>query len=378
MLGAMRAREGLALLARAIAAPDCGRELLRGLRERDATALLELAFAHGVDAWLAEVVDPADRAWAVGDRRLRFVAARVRARRELDAFAAIADAGGWPWLTLKGQALAEDVYPRPHMRFGVDADVLVAPADFPAVVAALTDSGWRLLDRNWPLVHRVAPAQLRMQSPRGQLFDVHWHLVNSAQQRGAFTLPTRDLLDRRRALPSGLPVLSVADGFVHVALHAALSGATKLLWLADTHLAGRAMPAWGDVAAAVRASGTGVPVATTLNRAARWFPDSPAPAELHGPAAWRAICRTVDGVSPLGEDPARPSISRSFASASLPTRSGTLVSAARRGTAWVRSGAPRRRAVADWRDPESRASALHAVDDPSARQAYFATVTSAR
>lgn len=334
--------------------------------------LIPLARAHGVEAWLAGHA-PRGEAWgALHEQRARFAAARVRALAELQAVGAVLDKINCPWAVLKGQALAEDAYPRPYLRYGLDDDVLVPAARFGDVIEALTAVGWTLLDRNWPLIRRILPGELRLQSPRGRLLDLHWHLLDAPKLRDAYVLPTEPLLARRRAISSGLPALDPADQLVHVAVHAAQSGATRLSWLLDTILSLRASPDWGCVTRAVRQARAQHALALVVARANRWLA-TPSPDVGAGPAWW-AVCRAVDRLSPLGARPDAPSLARSFARSTMP---GTLASVAelvRHGSAWTGAGRPQTPQMPANRSASDPRSPLHPVPDVVAQRQYLAII----
>src|SRR6185437_16415495 len=163
---------------------------------------------------------------------------------------------GIDWLVLKGPALAHSVYPRPDLRHYVDLDLLVSPADFGALLAVLEAAGYQLVDRNWPLLARDLPGELRLRSPRGVLLDLHWSIFNDAGRRASFSAPTAALLADRRELSVGFPALSATDQLVHAGIHAALSGANRLGWLLDVQLAA-ATADWPAVVGAARRIGAG-------------------------------------------------------------------------------------------------------------------------
>jgi hypothetical protein len=317
--------------------------------------------------------------WAeLADQRVRFHAARLRTTavaQDLDrALVGI----GCPWLVFKGPALAQSVYPRPDLRFGVDLDVLVPPARFGAALSALTDdAGFELLDLNWPLIEHSAPGEVRVRSPRGVLVDLHWSVINDRSVRRVLRLGTDELLGRRRLLDGGLPALDDVDQLVHLGVHGALSGGTKLSWLLDADLAGRAIADWTDVLARCGATGTARMLAVILARAQRvWHTPVPAPVlrTLGGGAVWRVISRGVDRASPIGPDPDQPSLARAWARGVRPSAGASLAEVARRGGDWIRSGGPRTRSsspVADAGDPRSP---LHPVPDEAARARYLARV----
>jgi len=94
------------------------------------------------------------------------------------------DAGGIPWIVLKGIALAETVYPHFALRPASDIDVLVPRRDFLKAHAALSSMGYRAVDS--------LPGEA-LGNPEGYLASVeyrndsdsppihlHWHPVNTS------------------------------------------------------------------------------------------------------------------------------------------------------------------------------------------------------
>ena len=239
------------------------------------------------------------------------------------------------------------------------------------MLEVLQRDGWRLIDRNWPLLMTSRPGQLRLVSPSGSLLDLHWHLLNNPRLRGEFPISSKEILARRRVLPSGLPSLDAVDQLVHLAIHGALSGANRLSWLADAGLAARSFNDWSavdDVAAAFGARACAQPDPAAGAPMAR---DSVLPSGT-ADAAWQALCRTVDRISPLVADPDRPAAGRSFARSVRATPARSVAEFARHGLAFARTGARRR--SSPLADPANPASPLHVVDDPHARERYLATV----
>lgn len=385
----------LSTLCRLVCVPDRVRPVVEAASTDDARRLIDLARAHGVEAWLAGMLagmlagaDPETGhehpAWAeLAAQRLRFVAAAGAARVLVTDFAAVADPRGIDWAVLKGLAAAETLYPKVSMRYGVDTDVLVRPGDFERCVAALESAGWIVVDCNWPLLARTEPAQLRLRSPAGGLLDLHWHLIAERGHRRAVRLDTDELLGRRLALASGLVGLDPVDQALHLGVHAALSGADRLTWLLDTALAAarvRSAGRWAELVDRAHRSATAPALALVLLRAVRWLPELAGPVAdsaglgaLAGPG-WRRFCRSVDRVSPLGEDPRRPSLARAVARSVRGSGAASLAEVLRHGSAYLRAGAPGARQEAWLSDPTDPRSSLYPVDAPAARSRYFTAV----
>ena len=199
----------LRTLAGTLATASNAAAILREVPDQQVPDLIALARAHGVEAWLAGHMPSKVGPWQpLAEQRIRFGANLARVRATVDWFAAVAERVGCEWVVVKGIALAEDVYRDPRLRFSVDVDVLVDPTAFRVVLEVLQRDGWRLIDRNWPLLMTSRPGQLRLVSPSGSLLDLHWHLLNNPRLRGEFPISSKEILARRRVLPSGVPALA--------------------------------------------------------------------------------------------------------------------------------------------------------------------------
>lgn len=358
-------------LAAVLRDPD--RVRLADLTAVEAAELIGLSRAHGVEAWLTAA---AATGWPstelqqqVDLQRIRFKAAAARDARELAAFGSLAATVDCEWVAVKGQATAISLYPQPFWRYGVDVDVLVDPRRFADLCQALLAAGWRLLDRNWPLLAATEPGELLFTSPTGTLFDVHWHLMTSPRLRSSFPFETRALLGRRRSLPTGLPALSGDDQLVHLAVHAALSGANRLSWLLDTGLAATQVEDWRRLSRTADEVQAGAALELVLGRAGRWLGTPTGSSSL-----WAGAFGLVDRLSPLGPDPDRPSVARAFARSVRSSGPRSLLEFLRHGLAFARSGAPRQRPLSPLQDAADRRSPRHDAPDAAAQQRYFAAV----
>lgn len=371
------------LVSRVVGAPSLaeGTTLLEAVPPPSVSDLAALARRHGLEAWLSAGAPPGDAFEPLRAQRSGFLAAQARVRAVLADLTEVFTQLHCEWAVLKGPALAHTVYPRSDLRHAVDLDVLVPPSRFGDVLAALEASpDFALLDLNWPLTAAAVPGELRVQSRRGVLVDLHWSVLDGPGLRRRFSMPTMKLFSRvRRLEPSGIPALSAVDQLVHLGVHGALSGANRLVWLLDAHLAARHDPDWDAVRAAAEAMGATASLAVVLARARRLW-DTPVPPrllrQLAGGAVWRGIDRLVDATGPVRGDPARSAAARAWARSARTPRLSTLAEFGRHGLAWVRAGTPR-----VWRaisfDPSDPASPLHRVDDPAARRRYLDSVAAA-
>jgi hypothetical protein len=213
---------------------------------------------------------------------------------ELERLATVLDAAGVPWAAFKGPVLATLVYERPDLRFYNDLDVLVDPTGLRDVLQALDVHGVDYVDRNWRLIARDARGELTALLPHGTALDLHWSLINDARVRRQFRLGTRDLLSRRVHRKVGareVPVLEPHDRVVHLAVHAALSGGYRLLWLADLDRALAFCDA-DTLLERTRQTGTTLVVAAVLERCNRVL-GTPIPA-FRSDRVWRELLQRVD------------------------------------------------------------------------------------
>jgi hypothetical protein len=235
------------LAARAVARPP---PPLDGLSAEDWLALVEAGFRGGVLAALAPRLPPAPEV------RARF--ARLAAAQRLEAAArqsslaevlGLLAARGLRAAPLKGPALAERLYPDPALRPSGDLDVLVAPADLEAAVAALGAGGFVL--QRGPLERhaRRHGHHLALSAPGLAPLELHFRPLSAFSS----DLPAAELLGRARPrrLASGAEVLVLApeDELVVLAVHAVEHQARRPGWILDLLLLLDATPAldWGAV-----------------------------------------------------------------------------------------------------------------------------------
>ena len=241
-------------------------------------------------------------------------AAHLRVLADLDHVRASLSEAALPFLVVKGPVLSEHIYPSPDLRTYEDLDLLIPPGSFERAVDALREGGSLLLDRNWALTRADTRGQLHFQLPMGTLADVHWHLLNRENVREGFSITTDDLFERSREVDVGgrsLPTLDPVDTLLHVALHAALSGGDRLIWLKDIE---RALvvdhPPWDDVIARAGAWKAGRSIAITFLRARRSL-GAPIPDEvleaLFASRLWRSISERIDRRSPTERSVGRES-----------------------------------------------------------------------
>lgn len=363
-------------------------DAVRGLRVDDGAAarvarlaslpaddVVDVADAHRVTPalarHLARVADtPPDLAAAVAPERTEQVLRHLATLADLGPMAAALDAADAPWVVVKGPVVAATLWPAPDMRGYLDLDVVVHPARFEAALDALHDLGARQLDLAWRLVHRQMRAELSFVLPGGTLLDLHWHPVNGAAARRRLRWDVGGLLERRRTVAVGstrLPTLDPVDTFLHLAYHAAHSGAHRLLWLADVAYGLGAAGDLAEVSRRATAARLDLAVRVVTDRAGLVLGPLPPVAWVSGRgAAWRRLVRAVDARSAVP----RPGIAgRTGGGLFRATRTTTAGSLA----ALAAQGAGRLRPVPG---ASTDVNPLHVADgDLAARRAYLAVVS---
>ena len=220
--------------------------------------------------------------------------------RELTRVIGTLAAAGVQALVAKGAALAYSVYPAPHLRPRVDADLLVRHDDLARVLAVLTDLGYARAAQNvGELVsHQVG---LGRTDSHGvwHAVDVHWKIANP--QVFADLLSVTTLLADSVPLPALGPHARMprADyalllAVVHAAAHH--TRRPRLIWLYDLHLLCTRMSA-DDMERAVagaRATGLAALCAAALRETRQTF-DTP----IEG-----RVFEALDAVDPRTEAPA--------------------------------------------------------------------------
>ena len=260
--------------------------------------------------------------------RVQLVAMRDEAlRHHIRALAAtrviterLADAGVGV-LVVKGPVLAEHLHAAPDMRPYNDLDVLVRGAALETAVGALASQGWRVLDRNWELLNRVGAGQLHVDGPYGTPIDLHWQLVFREDIRRSFPVRVPELFDRSRSIEAGgveMRTLDAVDTLLHLCLHAAQSGAHRLIWLKDVERSVKVdRPDWDELVRRAGARRLGLVCALVLSKTQRAIgaavPDDVLKALA--PRKARIAFSAVDKLAPAQKATSRGSPSRMLAKA---------------------------------------------------------------
>lgn len=217
--------------------------------------LVEAARFHRVAPLVLSVLGRSARPGlnALEADRLRAMATHLQACGVIEQLAH--ELAGLAWAILKGPVFSEVAHPVPGLRSYNDVDVLVAPESLREVCRRLHLAGWLLADYEDMLAAKDPPGEMHWVSPTGALVDLHWSITNMPSRRRLFAVPTAELLERRVAValgPTSVWTLDPYDTFVHACLHAAQSGANKLLYLVDVDGLSRHVDDWDEVVTRAR------------------------------------------------------------------------------------------------------------------------------
>lgn len=232
--------------------------------------LVSLARYHAVAGIVHERLAPLDvpeaLLHALAEQREEAVRRHLLVTWALARLQPVLDASPVPWAVVKGPVLAE-LHGAPGRRSYRDLDLLVDPAGFADVLERLQAAGGELLDSNWRVLRRELRGELHLGLPGGVPLDLHWSLIN--MYRASTSVDSAEMLARRVSMEMGgvrAWSLEPTDRLVHVAVHGALSGADRLMWMKDLDLATRA---------------AGVDWRAVVERSERWHVARPVGLMLH-------------------------------------------------------------------------------------------------
>jgi Uncharacterised nucleotidyltransferase len=300
-------------------------DVRRGLRRANQAEIPHAARYHRV---VAPVHDALRRVEGVDSGALRLLhglhqegtlarfAAVQRLHQVRDAFGDV----DFHWLVLKGPVLSEVVYRRHGLRLFHDLDVLVRPEDFGAALSQLEAAGFGMLDPNWSFHLKWVAAELRLGRDGGADIDLHWQLPFSRQIRRFFRIPIEEMIERSRELVvHSVPVrtLDEVDTVLHLALHAALEGGDRLVWLKDVQQAiSVASLDWDLLVERARLWRVNMPVGTILARVTSTLGATVPPRvvrELLPQQAFRIAVEVADRLFPPQRSTARGTIATHLA-----------------------------------------------------------------
>jgi hypothetical protein len=156
---------------------------------------------------------------------------------------ALLHAHGVTPVLLKGVPLAHTAYPEPHLRPGVDVDLMIAPTQRRVVAGVLGQQGYATTAfQGGALVNAQASYWRDLPAGVSMTFDVHWRIHTSPLFAHALTYA--ELRARAQPVPAlGPHALGPApvDALLHGCLHRAGvvardPRAGRLIWLYDLHL----------------------------------------------------------------------------------------------------------------------------------------------
>lgn len=336
------------------------------------------ALAHGVldpmaKALLARPDLGDDDRSAVDRARLGTTVRHLHLVSQLRLLGEALDRAAVPWVVFKGPVLAIEAYGNPALRRYADIDVLVAGRHFGAAIDGLAAAGARLLDTNWAYQLSAARAEASLEMPGGAQVDLHWHLCNERVVRTDTDLPIEAMLARRRRLTIApgidVPALDRTDSFLATALHAAMNGAYRLLWVKDVErlAAASSQEEWDLLVQRCRAGRVGVPVALALLRSRRLLgADVPeaVPGALLAGRPWAVLLRRQEAAA----GPAAIVYQRRSGRAAIAASRDGLWATARAATAEI-TRRTRSNGSAGGKNP------LYAEnEDPRARERYLEAV----
>lgn len=279
------------------------------------------------------------------------------------------------WAVAKGPVLANTIWPHADMREFTDLDLFVHPQDFRTALAALEGLDCQYVDRNWPEILRQRRAELALTGPSGFAIDLHWDVVVSPSARRWFKADLPAMLSRARTVQLTpdleAPTFDASDSVLHLAHHAAHSGANRLVWLADVlHASASPELDWRAVARRAERAGMAITVGMVLARTERTFElDYPLPPSLRRAAEKSLpgrVAASRDNRRPFPHLPDDPALSGiEYASA----RRGNVSSAAAAISQWF--GVRRTEWRVNRHGPD-RNPLDERVDDEQAKRAYLA------
>ena len=376
MTGRVRRRRGEDPVSATLLRASALRPATAPVLPEDRDELVSAARFHRV-APLVNVVsretDP-QLAGLLAPDRLRAITFHVRACDVLTALGELLD--DVRWVSFKGAVYSEHAHPVAGLRTYNDVDVLVAPSDLRDVTGRLLAAGWSVADFRDMLRDPQVPGEMHWMSPFGVVVDLHWSMVNTAARRRLFTIPTDELLSGRVSVQLGAGrawTLDPVDALVHACVHAAGSGANKLVYLVDVDRLGRAVEDWGRVVDVAARWGAQAQVALVLRRAERVL-GMPLPPGLFDrlgvPHGVRALMAATDWASPVHEVRRDEGLSRFVARAVRRTTAATATTTVRNAGHWLRSRRLGAQEVGSARSPgdaDSLEVYLSAVESAAAR-----------
>lgn len=307
------------------------------------------------------------------------VATHLRALADHRRVEALLTAAGVEHLVVKGPVLAEHHHGGPDLRAYRDLDLLVRGRDLRVAWTALAAAGLGVVDRNWDLLTEAVAGEVHLVAPFGTAIDLHWALVFRNSLRQVFPIDVEELFTAARDVAVGtgtMRTLDPADTLLHLCLHAAQSGASRLVWLQDVSRCVEVdRPEWGEVVGRAHRRGLGPVAALVLRRAAATLGTPVSREVLHAldPShTSRAAMAVADALTPAAGASSRGSPARLLAKSTRGTWAATRSEVGRKAASLRPSG------LALLRDPGARpdqgADLLVEAGGDAGRERYFRAV----
>ncbi|MCB0910702.1 MAG: nucleotidyltransferase family protein [Propionibacteriaceae bacterium] len=238
--------------------------------------------------------------------------------------------GDVDWLVFKGPYLSEFAHPVAGLRMYGDVDILVPATRLRQTHERVLAEGWRVISSDETLSQSVLSGEFTIANRARLPVDVHWSMLADGALRSRLPVSTRAILDRREQVAIGGAPVAVperADALVHLCVHSALDGATKLLHLLDADQLARQIDDWDAVFSRSRAWGVSPQVALVLGRIRRLL-EAPVPEaasrELGMSGAFDAMLAGVDAAWPANRVRESTSMPRRVATSVRPGTIRTL------------------------------------------------------
>jgi hypothetical protein len=359
------------------------RELASGVAGLDLTGLAATAEHHGVSGCVMRSMRLVRGVSATTLAELEesyhlALASHLRTIADVQLLADLFEGLRIPWIVLKGPVLADVVYRDAGLRSYLDLDVLVQPAALGRALSGLEKVGCRVVEQNWTMVRRQMVGEIHLVAKNGSMLDLHWHLFNDARLRASFDVRTEALFESSRVVPLGgrsVCTLQPVETLVHLALHAAMAGGNRLVWLKDLEQSVlNEAPDWNAVIEKATAWQARFAVGAMLARAERAL-GVPVPhgvlRELVPAKSWRCLLQAVDRLPPTERSTGRSSPARIVArSARADARSSGRELRQHLASRWQQKRFALFPPAQDW-DDASAGSILHPAGGESDRMAFL-------
>ncbi|MGI9327845.1 MAG: nucleotidyltransferase domain-containing protein [Pseudomonadales bacterium] len=201
------------------------------------------------------------------DENARF--ARASSTAVLSVLEEVFSKADIPWVALKGVVVGA-LYRNPQLRSFADIDVLIRGCDMGSAIEAMEGVSIRNVNRNWGNYLTYGIAETPLWAP-GIAIDLHWHVIGLAKQRNRTNIDIAGMISRRKKISIGscnVWTLDPEDTLLHVCIHAAGSGARRLLWLKDvTEIVNAEKHDWTELLTRAKQTGLGAQIGQVLDRA---------------------------------------------------------------------------------------------------------------